>query len=67
MVQLQDKPPALTSDDWALICQLLEAKQRELLYEIRHTDKRIFREALRMRLQQVDNLIRRVSTGGPPE
>lgn len=67
MAQLQDKPPALTHEDWALICQLLEAKQRELLSEIRHTDKRIFREALHGRLQQVDNLIKRVSTSDPPD
>lgn len=67
MVQLQDKPPALSPDDWALISQLLEAKQRELLSEIRHTDKRTFREALHDRLQQVDDLMKRISAACSPE
>jgi|WetSurMetagenome_2_1015567.scaffolds.fasta_scaffold353127_3 hypothetical protein len=52
--------PALSPHEWSLIAQLLEAKQRELLAEIRHTDKRAFRDALHERLEQVDRLLERI-------
>ncbi|MBI5085962.1 MAG: hypothetical protein HZB13_15360 [Acidobacteria bacterium] len=50
----------LSPEEWELIAQLLEQKQRELLSEIRHTDKRTFREALRERLEQVESLLRHI-------
>jgi len=52
--------PQLTPEDWELLAHLLECKQRELLAEIRHTTKRAFREALHERLNQVEELLRRI-------
>lgn len=60
---MADQPletPSLSPDEWALIADLLELKQRSLLSEIRHTDKRAFREALHERLSQVDDLLKRI-------
>ncbi|MBI4891845.1 MAG: hypothetical protein HY821_14560 [Acidobacteria bacterium] len=52
--------PQLADEDWILITHLLEIKQRDLLAEIRHTDKRAFREALHERLDQVERLLRQM-------
>lgn len=54
--------PILTPDDWALIAHLLALHQRLLLAEIRHTDKRAFRDALHERLNQVESLMSRLPT-----
>jgi len=59
--------PVLSQEDWELIALLLEAKQRELLAEIRHTDKRAFRDALHERLDQVESLLKRISETGKIE
>jgi hypothetical protein len=56
--------PILNQEDWTLIAHLLETKQRDLLAEIRHTDKRAFRDALHERLNHVEDLLRRVGTAG---
>ena len=55
-----NEPQHLTSEDWALIAHLLALHQRLLLAEIRHTDKRAFREALHERLNQVEALLSRL-------
>jgi hypothetical protein len=55
--------PQLKPEEWELIARLLECKQRELLAEIRHTTKRAFRDALRERLDQVDELLRKIPRG----
>lgn len=52
--------PQLRPDEWELLAQLLECKQRELLAEIRHTTKRAFREALHERLNQVEELLGKI-------
>lgn len=52
--------PQLRPDEWELLAHLLECKQRELLAEIRHTTKRAFREALHERLDQVEQLLRKI-------
>ena len=48
--------PTLSEEDWAQIAQLLDSKYREINSEIRHTDKRAYKDALRERLEQVDRL-----------
>ncbi len=48
--------PTLSEEDWAQIAQLLDSKYREINSEIRHADKRAFKDALRERLEQVDRL-----------
>ncbi|GEM_PF-710367 len=53
--------PVLNQEEWAMIARLLEAKQRELLAEIRHTDKRAFREALHERLDLLESLLNRIA------
>ncbi len=52
--------PNLNHEDWALIAHLLALHQRLLLAEIRHTDKRAFRDALHERLDQVEGLLNRI-------
>lgn len=52
--------PNLNQEDWALIAHLLALHQRMLLAEIRHTDKRAFRDALHERLNQVEGLLSRI-------
>jgi len=59
--------PQLKPEEWELLAQLLECKQRELLAEIRHTTKRAFKEALHERLEQVEELLRKIPRAGPPE
>lgn len=52
--------PQLKPEEWELLGQLLESKQRELLAELRHTTKRAFREALHERLEQVEEILRKI-------
>jgi len=59
--------PQLKPEEWELLAQLLECKQRELLAEIRHTTKRAFKEALHERLEQVEELLRKIPRAEPPE
>ncbi|MGB9610010.1 MAG: hypothetical protein ACPL7M_03485 [Bryobacteraceae bacterium] len=59
--------PQLKPEEWELLAQLLECKQRELLAEIRHTTKRAFKEALHERLGQVEELLRKIPRAEPAE
>lgn len=52
--------PQLKPEEWELLGQLLECKQRELLAELRHTTRRAFREALHERLDQVEELLGKI-------
>lgn len=58
--------PQLKPEEWELLGQLLECKQRELLAELRHTTKRAFREALHERLEQVEELLKKIPRLEPP-
>ena len=58
------EPANLSAEDWALLAHLLALHQKLLLAEIRHTDKRAFRDALHERLNHVEDLLRRVGTAG---
>lgn len=60
-------PANLTQEDWELIAHLLALHQRLLLAEIRHTDKRAFRDALHDRLNQVESLLGRIPVPVPAE
>ena len=52
--------PILTDHEWALVAQLLENKQRELLLGIRHSVRRAFREELQRELSLVESLRERI-------
>jgi hypothetical protein len=60
MAEMDMEAPVLSQEEWALVAQLLENKQHVLLAEIRHTDKRAFRDALKERLEQVDHLLEKL-------
>ncbi|HTS29556.1 MAG TPA: hypothetical protein VMH81_26985 [Bryobacteraceae bacterium] len=49
----------LSSEETALLAELLEAAHTKLLVEIRHTDHRAFRDELRHRLDMVESLLER--------
>jgi hypothetical protein len=52
--------PILTDEEWALVAQLLENKQRELLLGIRHSVRRSFRDELHRELGVVESLRDRI-------
>jgi len=54
------EPLVLSAPQLNLILELLESEQKELLVEVRHTDKGSFRAGLKERLRMVDELIRQV-------
>lgn len=56
-------PLDLTSEEFAILAELLEAAQTKLLIEIRHTDHRAFRDELRHRLTVVERLVERCGCG----
>lgn len=58
--------PHLKPEEWELLAQLLECKQRELLAELRHTTRRVFREALHERLELVEELLKKIPRTEPP-
>lgn len=60
MVQTSQTQPALTEEEWVLVAQLLEQKQRELLLGIRHSVKRAFRDELHRQLNLVERLRERI-------
>jgi hypothetical protein len=60
MVQTTHTPPVLTEEEWALVAQLLENKQRELLLGIRHSVRRAFRDELQRELALVEGLRDRI-------
>jgi hypothetical protein len=49
--------PVLTDYEWSLILELLEAEQRELPSEIRHSMRSEIRDELRARLGTVRKLV----------
>jgi hypothetical protein len=49
----------LSSDERALITELLVSEQARLLVEIRHTDHRTYRNELRRRLETIEGLMKR--------
>ena len=67
MAETEVQDPVFSREDRVLLAHLLECKQRELLAEIRHTDKRAFREALRERLDQVESLLAKIQLPGREE
>jgi len=54
-----DEPRSLSSEEIAILSELLESERAKLLVEIRHTDHRVFRDELRHRLEMVEDLARR--------
>ena len=57
------EPLNLSSEELAILAELLESERAKLLMEIRHTDHRAFRDKLRHRLTLVESLVERC---GPP-
>jgi len=49
-------PLNLTNEELAILAELLESERTKLLIEIRHTDRRTFRDELRHRLVLVEGL-----------
>lgn len=60
MAEIAQAQPVLSDKEWALVAQLLDNKQRELLVGIRHTVKRAFREELQEELRLVEALRDRI-------
>jgi hypothetical protein len=52
-------PLDLTSEEFAILAELLESTRVKLLIEIRHTHHRSFRDELRHRLTLVEHLAER--------
>jgi hypothetical protein len=50
-----------TGDELNLLTEILESEKARLTVEIRHTDKRLFREDLKHRLTLVDELLSHLS------
>lgn len=55
------EPLSLSSDELAVLTELLEAGRVELLVEIRHTHHRNYRDYLRKRLSLLERLLETVS------
>jgi len=55
------EPLSLSSDELAILTELLEAGRTELLVEIRHTHHRNYRDYLRKRLALLEGLLETVS------
>ncbi len=55
------EPLNLTSDELAILTELLEAGRVELLVEIRHTHHRNYRDYLRKRLILLEGLLETIS------
>ena len=53
------EPLDLTSEEFAILAELLESERAKLLVEIRHTQHRSFRDELRHRLTLVERLLER--------
>ena len=52
-------PLNLSSEELAIIAELLESERAQLLIEVRHTDHRAYRDELRHRLAIVEGLVER--------
>ena len=53
------EPLNLTSEEVAVLAELLESARKKLLVEIHHTDHRSFRDQLRHRLTLIESLLER--------
>lgn len=53
----------LSDAEWDLINELLEAEQKQLLVEIRHTHAAAYKETLRLRLAAIEAMLERMSVG----
>lgn len=51
---------AVNREELALLVELLESERTKLLVEIRHTDHRSYRDALRERFDRVETLLSRL-------
>ena len=58
MNETTHEPLHLTSEELAILSELLETAHTNLLVEIRHTDHRSYRDELRRRLESVERLIK---------
>jgi len=52
--------PALTSREMAILVEMLQSERNRLLVQIRHTDHRVYRDALCDRLKVVEDLAQRL-------
>ena len=59
MTSTTHEPLNLTSEESAILAELLESARVKLLIEIRHTHHRAFRDELRHRLTLVESLVER--------
>lgn len=53
------EPISLKNEELSVLIELLESERAKLLVEIRHTDRRVFRDQLRQRLAVVEGLMER--------
>ncbi len=56
MDALTNTPLKLSSEQMLLLAELIATERAKLLIEIRHTDKRTYREELTRRLGQLEDL-----------
>ena len=61
MDQTSQLGPNLSSEELAVLKELLASERDRLLVEIRHTDHRSYRDQLRQRLEIVERLVERGS------
>ena len=59
MNSMTHAPLNLTSEEFAILAELLETAHTRLLVEIRHTHHRTYRDELRHRLTLVEGLLER--------
>jgi hypothetical protein len=50
----------LSTEELNLLAEVLQSEKTKLTVEIRHTDKRLFRQELKHRLDQVETLLTRL-------
>jgi len=53
------EPLALTSREQAMVAELLESERNRLLIQIRHSDRRVYRDSLQERLKLIEALAQR--------
>ena len=63
MTETMHAPLAVSSEELAILSELLDAERAKLLVEIRHTDHRNFRTQLRDRLTIIERLAERCKEG----
>lgn len=67
MNTISREPLNLSGEEIVIIAELLESERDKLLVEIRHTDRRAFRDDLRRRLEAVDRLVERCAAARSAE